>query len=130
MLRAELTCERQRPARVGDVVDDEKPVGAEKRQIGHGRKQERLVQPLVDSGVELDVERRHVLDAERVRKCAGARQSAAGERKHRVRAKTVGPDLRSEVVDGHAEVLPRHLLAHNRENPIDGNRAGRGSACS
>ena len=35
--------------------------------------------------------------------------------------KTVGPDLRREVVDRYAKILPRHLLPHNRENPTDGN---------
>src|SRR5256714_14828140 len=70
VLRAELTCQRQGSPRVGDVVDDEKPLSAEERQVGNRRQQQRLFQTLVDAGVELDVQRRHVPEPEGIRERA------------------------------------------------------------
>ena len=75
------------------------------------REQERLLQPLVDTGVELDVQRRHVLHAEGIGERTGERQPAACEREHRVGAEAVRVDGRRQLADGSAEVVPGHVLA-------------------
>ena len=67
--------------------------------------------PLVDAGVELDVERRHVLHSEGVREGSGERQASAREREHGIRRVTVGLDVPSELADRLPQVFPGHSLA-------------------
>src|SRR5439155_114322 len=97
VLGTEPAGEGERSARVRHVVDHEQALRAEEREVRHGWEQERLVETLIDSGVELDVQRRHVLHAERVCERAGERQPSAREREHRVRPKRAGLNLTREV---------------------------------
>src|SRR5262249_56024286 len=68
-------------------------------------------QPLVDAGVELDVHRERVLDAQRVRDRAGDEQPAAGDREHDVGPVAVVVYRLRELAGAGPELRPAHHLA-------------------
>src|SRR5207253_9161657 len=96
---------------VGDVVGDEHPHLGEVDEVGDRRQDHRHVEPLVDAGVELDVHRERVLDAERVADPARDEQAAAGDAEDDVRPVAVGGDRLRELARATPEVVPRHHFA-------------------
>src|SRR5262249_41590595 len=70
----------------------------------------RQVEPLVDAGVELDVHRERVLDAERVSEYARDEQAAARDSEHEVGGEAVGLNRRGELTGAEPELLPRHQV--------------------
>jgi hypothetical protein len=63
---AEVLDERERAARVGDVVGDQDARLPEIDEVRHWRQDHGHLEALVDAGVELHVHREGVLDVERV----------------------------------------------------------------
>jgi 3-oxoacyl-[acyl-carrier protein] reductase len=129
VLGAKVAREGQRSSRVGDVVDDEQTFGSKQREVRDRRQEQRLVKPLINTCVELDVQRRHVLDSERVGERAARGQAAPRQGKHRVGCETGRVDLPGQFLNGGADVVPRHPLPlHKRENFIPYKRMETGLA--
>ena len=108
---AELLDERERRARVGDVVGDQDARLGEVDEVRDRRQDHRHLEALVDARVELDVHRERVLDAERVGERPGDEQAAARDREHHVGPVAVVHDPLCELARADAQVLPRHDLA-------------------
>ena len=97
LAREELLDEGERQAGVRHVVGDEHPRLGQIDEARDGRKDHRhLLEPLVDAGVELDVERERVLYAERVGDRAADEQAAARDAEHDVGVPAVGCYLLGE----------------------------------
>src|SRR5262249_46641845 len=92
-------------------VGDQNALLVEVDEVRDGRQQHRQLEPLVDAGVELDVHREGVLDAERVGERAGDEQPAARDPEHDVGHVAVAVALLGEIAGADAEVVPAHHLA-------------------
>jgi hypothetical protein len=79
-VRSSCTCGRDEPQRlagVGEVVDDQEARSAEVDGIEVRQEGDRHVEPLVDTGVVLDVDHATVLHAQRIRHRAGDQEATA-----------------------------------------------------
>src|SRR6267142_1096574 len=108
---AEVLHQLERRAGVRHVVGDQHLEVGEVDEVGNRRQDHREVEALVDAGVELDVHRERVLDAERVAERTRDEQAAARDPQDDVGAPAVVGDGLCEVAGARAEVVPRHQLA-------------------
>src|SRR3954447_2832125 len=111
---AEVLHQLERRAGVGHVVGDQHLEIGEVDQVGDGRQDHRHVETLVDPGIELDVHRERVLDAEGVADRAGNQQPAARDAEHDVGRPAVVGDRLRELARPGAEFVPSHLLPCHR----------------
>ena len=121
----QLHREVERASAVGDVVDEQHPAAVEVGHVELGRKNLGRIEHGADAGVELDVERAAVLDAEPVRDRSGRQQTAAGDRDDDLGDEPVGEDGPGKVAGCLAEGVPRQVLrALSRRIPFSRSRAG------
>jgi hypothetical protein len=103
-----------RSTTIASVLPESDAPPVEGRGVEHGRQQHGLREPLVDAGVELDVQAAAALRAERVGERPGEQQPAAGDRDDEVGPVAALGDPGGQLAGRLAEAVPAEHLARSR----------------